>query len=330
MAKPPMSVTQKMEAPRLVSEADAQRTVVRHLPGFLSEADLESIHVAAETCRAAAAAAGFKVSSTYERQVREGGRTVWLNHRVLELLPELHARMMGAAQAASRELWGGVLDDRIALHLRSSEFHTVIHDAEDSGRNIPMPVHADYGSLVTINLMLSDRSEYQGGVFQTLEADGSMLAHTFERGDALILLSHKWHSVTKLEGGRRNILVSEIWEGLPRRCPQRCDQPWLPCLCRMTEEALYTQGAEARGICWRDGMTDAERLLVNGRAFWRNERLERERQRYRGAQQREGMKEAPREAAGEESLVEWARRVKAEKEAADGKRRGEGGRRPGE
>ena len=150
MAKPPMSVTQKMEAPRLVSEADAQRTVVRHLPGFLSEADLESIHVAAETCRAAAAAAGFKVSSTYERQVREGGRTVWLNHRVLELLPELHARMMGAAQAASRELWGGVLDDRIALHLRSSEFHTVIHDAEDSGRNIPMPVHADYGSLVTI------------------------------------------------------------------------------------------------------------------------------------------------------------------------------------
>ena len=42
------------------------------------------------------------------------------------------------------------------------------------------------------------------------------------------------------------------------------------------------------------------------------------------------MKEAPRDAAGEESLVEWARRVKAEKEAADGKRRGEGGRRPGE
>jgi hypothetical protein len=330
MAKPPMSVMQKMEAPRLVSEADAQRTVVRRMPGFLSEADLESIHLAAETCRAAAASAGFKVSSTYERQVREGGRTVWLNHRVLELLPELHARMMGAAQAASRELWGGVLDDRIALHLRSSEYHTVIHDAEDSGRNIPMPVHADYGSLVTINLMLSDRSEYQGGTFQTLEADGSMLAHTFERGDALILLSHKWHSVTKLEGGRRNILVSEIWEGLPRRCPQRCDQPWLPCLCRMTEEGLYTQGAEARGICWRDGMTDAERLLVNGRAFWRNERLERERQRYRGAQQREGMKEAPRDAAGEESLVEWARRVKAEKEAADGKRRGEGGRRPGE
>jgi hypothetical protein len=88
MAKPPMSVMQKMEAPRLVSEADAQRTVVRRMPGFLSEADLESIHLAAETCRAAAASAGFKVSSTYERQVREGGRTVWLNHRVLELLPE--------------------------------------------------------------------------------------------------------------------------------------------------------------------------------------------------------------------------------------------------
>ena len=32
--------------------------------------------------------------------MREGGRTVWLNHRLRELLPELHSRMMAAAVAA--------------------------------------------------------------------------------------------------------------------------------------------------------------------------------------------------------------------------------------
>ena len=329
--KPSPSLTQRAESPWLISEADAQRTAVRRLPRFLSDADIESIHAAAVTARAAAAAAGFKVSATYERQVREGGRTVWLNHRVLELLPDLHARMVEAARAADRELWGGVLDDRVALNLRSSEYHVVVHDAEDSERNIPMPVHADYGSLVTINLMLSDRSEYEGGVFQTLEADGMLLPHTFERGDALLLLSHKWHTVSKLEAGRRNILVSEIWEGLPRRCPQRCDQPWLPCLCRMTEDGVYTGGAEARGICWRDGLTDAERLLVNGRAFWQ------EQQQQETVKEEEEMQlgatpgRAPEAEAGEEDLVEWARRIKAEKEAADGKRPDDGrGRRPGE
>ena len=301
--KPPMSLRQRVEDPQLVSEADAQRTSVKRLPRFLSDADIESIHAAADTARAEAEAAGFKVSATYERQVREGGRTVWLNHRVLALLPGLHGRMMAAAKAADRELWGGVLDNRLALNLRSSEYHLVTHDAADASRNIPMPVHADYGSLITINLMLSDISEYEGGVFQTLEPGGSLLAHTFERGDALVLLSHKWHAVSQLEAGRRNILVSEIWEGLPRRCPQRCDQPWLPCLCRMTEDGVHVSGAEARGVCWRDGLTDAERLLVNGRAFWEQQHMQQQ-----GEEDTSQNNSQPQEGEeGAESLQAWAR-----------------------
>ena len=134
------------------------------------------------------------------------------------------------------------------------------------------------------------------GNFETLEPDGTLLTHTFERGDALILLAHKWHSVSALTAGRRNILVSEIWEGLPRRCPQRCDQPWLPCTCRM--EALYTSRKPNPAIiCELCEQTDAERLLENGRAYWRE------------ATEREAAEGPPAEER-EESLLDWARRVK--------------------
>jgi hypothetical protein len=180
----------------------------------------------------------------------------------------------------------------------------------DEARNIAMPTHCDYGSLVTIDLMLSDTSEFDGGMFETLEPDGTLLAHPFERGDALVLLSHKWHSVTPLRRGRRNILVSEIWEGLPRRCAQRCDQPWMPCLCGF--EKLYAADSMERGMCWRGGLTDAERLLVNGRAFWEAEAT-------KGGQ---SQPEKPVEEESE-SLLEWAKRVKEAKSAAEPTRPGE-------
>ena len=80
--------------------------------------------------------------------------------------------------------------------------------------------------------MLSDTSDFEGGVLSTLEPDGSMIEHTFERGDALIFPSHKYHCVTPVTAGRRNVLVCELWEGLPRRCPQRCSDPWGPCYCK--------------------------------------------------------------------------------------------------
>ena len=49
--------------------------------------------------------------------------------------------------------------------------------------------HYDAGSLVTMDLMLSSTADFTGGVFTTLEADGELLPHTFERGDLLIFLS---------------------------------------------------------------------------------------------------------------------------------------------
>ena len=46
--------------------------------------------------------------------------------------------------------------------------------------------------------MLCATDEFEGGSFQTLESDGLLKAHIFERGDVQIFLSHKYHCVEPL------------------------------------------------------------------------------------------------------------------------------------
>jgi hypothetical protein len=67
---------------------------------------------------------------------------------------------------------------------------------------------------------------------QTLESDETVLTHHFEQGDLVLFHSHKYHSVTPVTRGTRRVCVLEIWEGLPRRCPRRCTDPWGPCTCQ--------------------------------------------------------------------------------------------------
>lgn len=60
-----------------------------------------------------------------------------------------------------------------------------------------------------------------GGVLQTLEADGALLPHAWEQGDALVFLSHKYHCVSELTGGTRQVMVCEFWEGTENWAPTR-------------------------------------------------------------------------------------------------------------
>jgi hypothetical protein len=49
--------------------------------------------------------------------------------------------------------------------------------------------------------------------------------------------------VQPVTSGERRVLVVELWEGLPRRCPRRCVTPWGPCVCTFREEPpLYLPG----------------------------------------------------------------------------------------
>ena len=63
--------------------------------------------------------------------------------------------------------------------------------------------HYDSGSTVTIDIMLSDPAaeDFEGGRFQTLEADGELVPHRSEMGDAQVFVSHKYHFVAPLPAG---------------------------------------------------------------------------------------------------------------------------------
>ena len=85
-----------------------------------------------------------------------------------------------------------------------------------------------------------------GGTFSTLEADGYLHKRRFERGDAIIFLSHKFHCVAPVTSGRRNVLVCELWEGVARPCPRRCSDPFGPCYCKYApaQTSVYLGGAQ--------------------------------------------------------------------------------------
>ena len=58
-------------------------------------------------------------------------------------------------------------------------------------------------------------------MLQTLEADGTLLDHPWEQGDALFFLSHKYHCVSELTRGTRSVMVSELWQGTENDTPSR-------------------------------------------------------------------------------------------------------------
>lgn len=95
-------LAKRVKEPRLPDLSMAQATQVKRVPRFLSDEDIESLHRVAGVARADAN--GYTPQATLERQEREGGRTVWINHNLKELLPDLHRRMLQAARDADNEL----------------------------------------------------------------------------------------------------------------------------------------------------------------------------------------------------------------------------------
>jgi len=216
--------------PRLESLLEAQRSSVVRIPQFLSTSEIERIHEAASET---ASIEGQQ--DIHKRQGAPEGTwsTVFFNHHLAALLPELHQRLLDTARTTDAAAWKLLDDERHSLNFRCVEYHVV-----SEGGGIPMPKHHDFGSLLTMDVMLSDpSSDFSGGTFCTLESDGRMQTHSFEQGDLLIFQSHKYHCVQPLSSGKRRVLVAEIWEGLPRRCSRRCNTPWGPCECKFAPPA---------------------------------------------------------------------------------------------
>jgi hypothetical protein len=222
--------------PRLVPEEVAQHSSVVRLPQFLSGEDITSLFGAADVVRQdleREGRVGLHDLAYRQSSPKHTWTTVFLNDRLAELLPELHARLFAAAREVdSQQGWSLLGADRHTLSFRVIELHSV-----RPGGGLRQQKHFDHGSLITLDLMLSKPGEdFDGGQLQTLESDSSVLTHPFEQGDLVLFHSHKYHSVTPVTRGTRSVCVLEIWEGLPRRCPRRCTDPWGPCTCQFASK----------------------------------------------------------------------------------------------
>eukprot|EP00747_Dinoflagellata_sp_TGD_P078334 gnl/TRDRNA2_/TRDRNA2_160014_c0_seq2.p1 gnl/TRDRNA2_/TRDRNA2_160014_c0~~gnl/TRDRNA2_/TRDRNA2_160014_c0_seq2.p1 ORF type:complete len:440 (+),score=83.89 gnl/TRDRNA2_/TRDRNA2_160014_c0_seq2:64-1320(+) len=172
--------------------------------------------------------------------------------------PQLREKLVEALLRAdaSADGWGllsGIGPERMAfLQPRCVEYHRVL-----PGGSLPDPTHIDGGSVITIDVMLSDPSggDFTGGEFCTLESDGRYAQHTFGQGDAVVFVSHKYHCIRPLLSGLREVLIMEFWEGDERHCDHRCEQRWGPCALHAEEEQerelerekKKEQGAEKTG-----------------------------------------------------------------------------------
>jgi hypothetical protein len=74
-----------------------------------------------------------------------------------------------------------------------------------------------------MSILLNDPTEFTGGAFTTLEADGGVISYDdFQQGDALVFVSEKYHSVQVVESGTRRTLVTELWLPPAPRGPTGC------------------------------------------------------------------------------------------------------------
>jgi len=206
-------------------EETAQRTQAIRLKGLLSREDIEAIH------RAGAVIAQQHADSTIDRSAWGQPNGTWLVTFLNTAgsfethLPEVYARIREAAVAVDREHWN-VTQGVDSVNYRVAEYHTMQSrlDGVPTKGGLHTKRHCDQGSLVTIDVLLTDPAEIDGGVLQTLEADGELRSHEWEQGDALVFLSHKYHCVSELTSGTRNVLVCELWQGTENWTPSRDEQ----------------------------------------------------------------------------------------------------------
>ena len=140
-----------------------------------------------------------------------------------------------AYDADCKEKWGLLTAiDRRDLNLRVVELHTVSKRGGLGDKH-----HYDSGSLVTVDVMCSSPGiDFDGGNFNTLEADSSSICHEFRFGDAIIFPSHKYHCVQPVSSGTRSVFVIELWEGEERHCAHRCQTAHGACEYSLTENKI--------------------------------------------------------------------------------------------
>ena len=124
-------------------------------------------------------------------------------------LPHVLDRVLAAITAADASRWR-LLVGRPAS-IRSAEVHTY-----RPGGGVTDPQHRDAGSLLTLSVLLTPPTSYEGAAFSFPGGEGADAATTLgdlARGDGVLFVSEKRHNVSTLVGGERQSFVLELWEG---------------------------------------------------------------------------------------------------------------------
>ena len=153
---------------------------------------------------------------------RAAWKTTYLHsgHWAKDRIPHLLNHILRTAKEIDQSNKWHVMKNRSQLNFRTIEFHEY---TEGGGLLNWRDKHFDDGSLITIDIMLTDTNEFEGGalVFPS-NHEATPYEPDFEQGDAVFFLSHKFHNVTPLRKGRRQVLVCEIWDGPEKSCAHRC------------------------------------------------------------------------------------------------------------
>lgn len=146
------------------------------------------------------------------------------NRELHKRMPELLQRIRDTIFEVDDQNWG-ILRHRNKQNLH---FRCIEHHDYGAGGMLEAGCHYDTGSLVTVDIMLTQSGEdYEGGELYTpvFPATQPPQAHVFDKGDMVLFLSHKYHQVRPITQGRRTVMVLELWEGPERTCGHRCLQP---------------------------------------------------------------------------------------------------------
>ena len=190
----------------LLDPSLAERTSAIRTPSFLTNTEIAIIH---------AAAAEHKKTHGENSNVDTPGKLYLQDGGVPPVLVPIVKKIAALVTKIDREKWGILDDEELVdegpLCARCVEYH----EYWERGRTL-CGAHHDAGSLFTADVLLCNRSEFDGGDLLTSEigADGStrMVPQQFERGDCLVFLSHKTHAVEPLRSGKRSVFVIEFWQ----------------------------------------------------------------------------------------------------------------------
>merc|ERR1740129_2662422 len=124
-----------------------------------------------------------------------------------ETIPDIYEKICSLIWDADPNLWN-ISERKVPLYVRCIEYHD--YDHEGGIDRLDNYEHRDGGSVYTLDILLDDPSEYDGGMFSLLQGENHIDC-ALQKGDAVIFPSHKVHNVSRVSNGRRRVLIFEFW-----------------------------------------------------------------------------------------------------------------------